>query len=159
MSMLQDTTSEIRKTAHNLMPNVLLRHDLGEALRIYCEHINASNELTITLRLYGDLKQLDKSVELFLYRMSQELIQNIIKHANASQAVVELELRDDTMNIIVEDNGIGFEVNSSYSGFGLQNLQFRVQALQGTLSIESAKEIGTTIIIQFDLNKLSNFSA
>src|SRR5690606_14159518 len=88
MRMLEDTGSEIRKTAHNLMPDVLIRHTLPEALMIFCTHIH--EELPIDLSCEGDFSQLDKATELMLYRMTQELIQNIVKHASATRAAIQL---------------------------------------------------------------------
>ncbi len=154
MRMVDETTTEVRKTAHNLMPDMLTRHSLTEALQIYCEHINTAGGLQLQLKLYGSLSGMDKHIELTLYRIIQELAQNIIKHANATEAVIEVSRAQDMINITVEDNGRGFDPKVNSNGFGLQNLRYRVQALQGDISIESAPGIGTTILIEFDLNKL-----
>jgi signal transduction histidine kinase len=154
MQMLQDTTAEVRKTAHNLMPDILVRHKLSEALRIYCDHINMGNELYVVLQLHGEIDAFDKSIDLLVYRTVQELLQNIVKHAQASHAVVQIIRNGDELHLIVEDNGIGFDVRKQAEGYGLQNLQFRIQALQGSISIESAREVGTTIFIKLDVQKL-----
>ncbi len=155
MHMVEDTTDELRKTVQNLIPGVLLKHSLGEALRIYCSNINATGKLKISLQLYGSLHHLSKDFELMLYRIVQELIQNIIKHAQATQAVVELEHNDGRFSIFVEDNGIGFDTTvPRKGGFGLENLRYRVQALQGYIAVESAKDRGTTVNITFDDEKV-----
>ncbi len=155
MHILQDTSAEVRKTAHNLMPDILIRHKLPEALRIYCENINMANELYVTLQLHGDLESLDKSIDLLLYRTTQELLQNVVKHAQATQAVVQIIRKGNELNLIVEDNGTGFDTQKQGEGYGLQNLKFRIQALHGHISIESAEEIGTTIFIKLDLQQLN----
>ncbi len=152
--MLEDTGSEIRKTAHNLMPDVLVRHRLTEALMIYCENIGADDQLKIDLQFQGDLSTLDKATELLLYRIIQELIQNILKHASATYAVIQLMVHNGQLNLTVEDNGTGFDTNEHNGGFGLQNLRYRVEALQGRLAIMSAKGRSTTIHIEFGLEKL-----
>ncbi len=154
MKMLEETNEEVRKTAHNLMPDVLIKHGLEEALMIYCAHINAGGTLQIDLQFHGELDKLDKGVELFLYRISQELIQNVVKHAHADHAVVQIMQNDSRISITVEDNGIGFDPNTESKGFGLQNLQYRIHALEGILSIMSAKGKSTTIYMEFEMEKL-----
>ncbi len=154
LNMLQDTTSEVRKTAHNLMPDVLSRNSLAEALVLYCDSINTGSALEIDLQLHGNLEGLDKAVELVLYRITQELIQNIVKHAQASYAVIQIRQHEEKLSIMAEDNGTGFDTEEQSGGFGLQNLRYRVQALQGNISIMSAKGRSTTIYIEFELGKL-----
>src|SRR5690606_10316520 len=94
MNMLEDTTDELRKTAHNLMPGILVSHSLAEALRIWCSNVNATGKLQVSLRVTGMDAPLPKDLELTLYRMIQELVQNIIKHARATKAEVDLAHRD-----------------------------------------------------------------
>ncbi len=151
LRMLEDTSDEVRKTAHNLMPSILLKHNLKEALTGYCDQISSSGRLYIRFYARQLPESLPKDFELMVYRTVQELIQNIIKHADASEAVVELEHREKKFNITVEDNGKGFRTDQlDIKGFGLQNIQFKVQALQGTILIESFPGKGTTISISFD---------
>lgn len=156
MRLLNDTATEIRQTAHNLMPDVLIKNSLKDALLMYCTDINASGQLEIDLQFHGHLEEMSKSIELIFYRITQELIQNIIKHAQATQAVIQIIQDNDRLNLIVEDNGIGFEQTANNKGFGLQNLQFRVQALQGYISVTSPKGKGTSVYIEFDLEKLKS---
>ncbi len=155
IKMVKTTTEEVRKTAHNLMPDVLARHNLTEAVRLYCEQVNASGSLHITLSFAG-LANLHKSIELILYRIVQELVQNIIKHARATEAFVEIQQTQDKVFIIVEDNGKGFDTSKNEGGFGIQNLMFRIKSLQGDISIESFPGSGTTINISFDLPVLKS---
>jgi signal transduction histidine kinase/Tfp pilus assembly protein PilF len=150
--MLKDTGAEIRKTAHNLMPDVLVRNSLPEALMIFCTNIH--QQLPTELSCQGDFSQLDKATELMLYRMTQELVQNILKHASATRASIELVVHENKLILTVEDNGTGFDTSRESSGFGLQNLRYRVAALQGNISIISEKNQGTIIHIEFELEKL-----
>ncbi len=156
IDLLNDTSLEVRKTAHNLMPDILTKHKLSEALIIFCENINTGEGPDIELQFHGDIDQLDKSITLTLYRIVQELVQNIIKHANASFAVVQMVQNDEKLSIFVEDNGTGFDVNQRTMGYGLESLRFRVMMLQGEISIESEKGKSTTVYIAFDLEKLRN---
>jgi len=154
MNMLEDATDELRKTAHNLMPGILVSHSLAEALRIWCSNVNATGKLHISLRVTGLDDRLPKDLELMLYRMIQELIQNIIKHACATKAEVDLAHRDGEIHIFVEDDGDGFAKASNNEGFGLQNLRYRVQALQGEIYIDTEEGKGTAVSIRFDDNKI-----
>ncbi len=153
--ILHDIASEVRKTAHNLMPDVLVRHSLEDALGIYCDNINAGNQLEIELQFQGNFDGLDKSVELLLYRITQELVQNVVKHAHATYAAILIRQDGEKLSITVEDNGIGFDTDRKYDGIGLQNLRYRVQALKGEISIMSAPGRNTTVYIEFERERLA----
>lgn len=150
--MLNETATEVRKTAHNLMPDALSKQDLRAALLQYCEN-SSSAVLHINLQ-YDVAKQINKDAELFVYRIVQELVQNIVKHAEASYAVIQLMLHNNSLSITVEDNGIGFDTTLPAKGSGLQNMNKRVETLQGYISISSGQGKGTTVHIEFDFNKL-----
>lgn len=154
MKMLENAADEVRKTAHNLMPDILIKHSFEEALQLYCEQINSGGKLQVDLQIHGAINALPKSVELSLYRVVQELIQNIIKHAGASQAIIQINQQEKVISIMIEDNGTGFRPDGNHSGIGMQNLKSRVQALQGFLSIESAEGAGTTVYMEFEMGKL-----
>jgi signal transduction histidine kinase len=152
--MLQDTAAEVRKTAHNLMPDVLSRHTLPEALRSYCEQINIGAKSQIDLQFYGQLDNLDKPVALSIYRIMQELIHNVIKHAQATHAAIQIRQHAEKLYITVEDNGIGFKQDENTQGIGLRNLKKRIETLDGQITIESEKQMGTIVHIEFSLPKL-----
>ncbi|WP_162903313.1 tetratricopeptide repeat-containing sensor histidine kinase [Taibaiella koreensis] len=152
--MLADTAGEVRKTAHNLMPDALTRQSLREALLLYCEN-NSSSQLQVDLQ-YDVAEACNKAAELFLYRIVQELVQNIVKHARASYAVIQLMLHGGRLSITVEDNGRGFDSDAPGRGAGLPNLKGRVETLQGYISIASRSGKGTTAHIEFDFSKLKN---
>lgn len=152
--LLDDTADEIRQTAHNLMPDTLQRHNLEEALITYCTNVNASGKLEIDIQTNGDLNQFNKSTELILYRIVQELVQNIVKHAEATHAIIQIIQDNNRLNLIVEDNGIGFDTSRATKGTGLKNLEFRVKALRGYISISSATGRSTAVYIEFDIQEL-----
>ena len=159
MHLLDETGREIHETAHNLMPDVLLRHGLPEALRLYCETVNAGNRLQVELQTSGDLQRLDQSFALSLYRIVQELVQNIIKHAHATHALVQVIQRDEVLSILVEDDGSGFDPAQTGGGMGLKNLEYRVYVMQGTLSLQAAPGKGTLACIEFAMDKIKNVFA
>jgi signal transduction histidine kinase len=156
--MIALTADEVRKSAHNLVPDILIRNGLEKALEIYCDRIVEKDTIELILDFQGGPIELSKSSELIIYRMAQELIQNISKHAKASEASLLIKKFNDTLSIIVEDNGIGFEDTKTYNGMGLQNLRYRVQALEGEIFISSGTGRGTTVHVQFNLDKLQQFS-
>jgi signal transduction histidine kinase/Tfp pilus assembly protein PilF len=155
LELVDEATSELRKTAHNLMPEVLLKGGLTEAIRNFCRHIPMEQIPEVEVQTYGEIQRLDLSFELAIYRIVQELVHNIIKHAQASRALVQLNWQDKLFRITIEDNGIGTTVESirKSGGIGLKNIQARVNALEGQMELESTGS-GTTVYIEFDVDQL-----
>lgn len=152
--ILSGTASEVRKTAHNLMPDVLTRQGLKGALLQYCES-NNNSKLHIDLQ-YHVPQPMSKSAELFVYRIVQELVQNVVKHAKASHAVVQVMFYEDYLNIMIEDNGIGFDTTLPFIGMGLHSLRSRTEALHGYISIDSGEGKGTILHVKFSHTQLNN---
>ncbi len=152
--MVDEASLEVRKTAHNLMPNILEKHHLKEALLLYCENMNENDGLQLQLQFDEALPVLDKGIELLLYRIVQELVQNIAKHAQATQAGIYIIKHEDRMAITAEDNGKGFDISVIKKGLGLDNIKYRVNTLKGEIHISSAKGVGTTVHIEFVLDEL-----
>ncbi len=149
--LLDDTISEVRKTAHNLMPELILRHGLVEAIRMYCNNIQQDEGLKMDFQYYGFIGSLDSGFQLAVYRIIQELLQNILKHAHATAVLVQLSRHNDVMDITVEDNGIGFDAGSERKGMGLNSVERRVNELNGRIHINSEIGKGTNIYIEFHL--------
>ncbi|XZF12746.1 tetratricopeptide repeat-containing sensor histidine kinase [Chitinophagaceae bacterium MMS25-I14] len=153
MDMLEETSAEIRKTAHNLMPDMLLSYNLEEALQLFCDNVNTSGRLQLYLQIHETLPVLGQKISLSLYRILQELVHNIVKHADAQIATIQISVQEEVMYITVEDNGHGFDTDSPRDGIGLQNVQSRVDALQGFFSLESSDK-GTVAYIEIYLSRL-----
>ncbi|PZF71986.1 tetratricopeptide repeat-containing sensor histidine kinase [Taibaiella soli] len=149
--MLQEMGKDIRDAAHNLMPGVLLHNSLPEAVRLFCATVNENKSLHIDVQAYGDFQSFSEDFKLFSYRIIQELVQNTIKHANASKMLVQLISDNGLFSITAEDNGRGITDTNHHSGQGLLHLQSRIQSMSGQLSIESFEGKGTTVYIEFDL--------
>src|SRR5690606_41176724 len=105
--------------------------------------------INISFQHYGNDIQLTKSIETVIYRIIQELVNNIIKHANATEALVQLNSYDSNLFITVEDNGIGFQNNKENLGIGLKNISSRIAFLNAQLEEEHHKQ-GTTFHINID---------
>lgn len=152
MECLDDTSKEIRQTAHNLLPNAILNNSLREALIQYCNGL--TNSLDITLQYEEETVDFKNDAKLILFRIFQELLQNIVKHANATKAFIQVRERNGMLKITVEDNGIGFEPNEIKYGLGLNNIKLRVKVLEGSLSIHASKDQGSTFFITFNQHDL-----
>lgn len=152
ISMLDNAVEQVRRISHNLAPPSLHNFDLIEAIQQFCSKQNASNSLNISFQYFGNRLVLKKENETAIYRIIQELLHNIIKHANATEALVQLNNHDDKLIITVEDNGQGFDTDSQENGIGLQNIKSRVNFLKANLDINSSAK-GTTFCIEIDLKK------
>ena len=147
--LIDEAAQEVRRIAHNMVPGVLIRFGLIPAIQTLCETIQQSGKLEVefqALRLKEKLS-LSPTQEAMIYRVVQELLQNILKHAQASEALVQLALHDDTLEITVEDDGKGFDPNKAEGGLGMQSIQSRISFLHGTLSINSQEGQGTSVLM------------
>lgn len=154
MTLLKDATAEIRETAHNLLPVTLHEQGLREAVGAFCQKVN-NHTLDIDFQSFGDPGRYNSHFELMVYRTIQELINNVIRHANASAAVVQLSFTDDMLRITVEDNGKGFNPATveGGKGLGIHSLHTRMQAFQGKVDIDSSSQ-GTSIHVEFKTDTL-----
>jgi len=143
-------TSELRRTAHNLMPDVLLEEGIAQAIYYFCKNVEETTPLNIVFHQYGELPPLLPSFEISLYRMVQELLQNIIKHAQATRAIVQLNYGNDLLSITIEDDGCGMDLAAG-DGMGLKSIRNRARIHNGSMEIQSNKDNGTAIYLEFDL--------
>ncbi|MEX0290568.1 MAG: ATP-binding protein [Flavobacteriaceae bacterium] len=153
INMLDNAVDQVRRISHNLAPPSLHNFDLTEAIKQYCNKVASANPIHIDFQFYGNDLKLEKETETVVYRMVQELVNNAIKHARAKEVLVQINHREYKLDIVVEDDGIGFDASSSATGIGLQNVRSRVNYLKGELDIDSGKG-GSSIRINIDLNKL-----
>ena len=152
ISMLDNAVEQVRRISHNLAPPSLHNFDLIEAIQQFCAKQNASHSINISFQYFGNRLLLKKENETAIYRIIQELLNNIVKHANATEALVQLNNHGNKLIITIEDNGIGFNVNTSNNGIGLQNIKSRINFLKADLDINSSVN-GTSFTIEIDLKK------
>lgn len=151
MRLLEDAATEIRKTAHNLMPEILLQEGLVSATELFCKRVASSNAIEINFVTHGEIQRLPQDQELLLYRTIQELVQNILKHAKATTALVQLVFNGPVLSITVEDNGQGINRGNQRSfGIGLTTITERIHAMKGTIDISGVAGEGTSIYIELD---------
>ena len=145
--------NETRMISHNMMPDVLIDLGLVKALKSLINDINTNVVgLQVTLNVANFNIALTNNTEIQLYRIVQELIQNVIKHSKASNCEIVLSNNKSEITLTFSDNGCGFIVNSIKEGIGLKNIYSRVNSLNGEYLIKSEVSIGTTIIVKLPLS-------
>jgi two-component system NarL family sensor kinase len=110
MDMIDSSIKEMRRVAHNMMPEALVRFGLNTALKDFCNEINQSGALQINYQSIGlENEQVEQTTAVNIYRIVQELINNTLKHAAAKTAIVQVSKKGDSFSITVEDDGKGFD--------------------------------------------------
>jgi two-component system, NarL family, sensor kinase len=150
VKLLDNTIGELRKVAHNLMPEVLIRFGLDEALKEYCSSIQTSSNIAVIYQRFGKERKLSRQAEINIYRIVQELVNNALKHAGAKQIIVQLTKSPGKTSITVEDDGKGFDVKTSRQkkGAGMSNIEYRVNYFKGSFDIVSEPDNGTSVNIE-----------
>jgi PAS domain S-box-containing protein len=152
MQLLEQAAQQVRRTSHNLMPEILLQAGLDRALQRYCTAIS-NQSVHIHYICVGDIGQYPANFELALYRIVQELLTNILKHANASEAMVQISLQEQVLSLTIEDNGTGFDTSTGTEGTGLASVKKRVAAMNGQIEVASSTGKGTSIYLEFDMHQ------
>lgn len=152
LEMIDQACYEIRTISHNLLPPGLEHFGLRSSLQALQNQMNQHAHLKMGLDILGMEEIGNKELELTIYRIVQELINNVVKHARAQNIHLQVVKRQDTIFIMVEDDGQGFEMKKEEkNGIGLSNIQSRVASLNGVFSIDSSLGNGTTIIIELPI--------
>ncbi len=153
--LLDEACVEVRRISHNLSTGMVMSFGLVAALQELCESIDNSNIIKCKLLVYGMDERLEQKTEIGIYRMIQELFNNILKHAKAKQVTVQLNRVEDAINVTVEDDGVGFnlEEKRKSGGMGLGNLETRATQLNGAYHVDSKPGKGTISIIEIPINK------
>ena len=152
LDLLDTSITEMRRVAHNLMPETLMHYGLRTALRDFIKQVEPEGLPIIRCNTFGEDLRFEKEIEITLYRISQELVTNAIKHSDAKQIDIQLFTEKDRICIQVNDNGIGFDPDSSdpsITGKGLKNIRDRVTAFNGRFELISQPGKGTECTIEF----------
>ncbi|MCK4784784.1 MAG: PAS domain S-box protein, partial [Desulfobacteraceae bacterium] len=153
MELVEETTKTIRDVMAELRPSVLDDYGLTAALRWYGKRFSDRTGISIKLQMDEMSSRLTETVESALFRITQEALTNVAKHANASELVLTLQESDGLFRLIIADNGKGFDYTAisksgDRKGWGILNMQERIQVLGGQLLIESEPRKGTSVIIE-----------
>ena len=149
MALVDESCKEVRVISHKMMPNFLLKSGIASDIRSFIEKID-EHTLKIKLETKGFKDQLEFNEEVILYRVIQELINNVIKHANANELYLLLERSASYINVVISDNGIGFnyEDGKNKGGLGLKNIGVRINYLKGQITFSANQPKGTKVHIQ-----------
>lgn len=153
MDMLDSSIKEMRRVAHNMMPEVLVRYGLDTALKDYTAEINKNKLLNVVYQSMGlENSAMEQSDALAVYRIVQELLNNVIKHAGASEVLVQLLRENGKLVVNVEDNGKGFDISltTGSAGMGWNNIRSRAELLKGTIDIHAEPGKGTAVNLEFN---------
>jgi two-component system, NarL family, sensor kinase len=152
LGLLDNSIGELRRVAHNMMPESLVKYGLKDALQDFCYQIDNDKKVKIHFQFFGEEKRVESSIETNVFRIAQELINNSLKHAEASELMVQLILKGERVHLTVQDNGKGFDITQvdETKSSGLRNIRSRVDTFNGRMDIISNPGKGTEVIIEFN---------
>lgn len=147
LDMLDKSISELRRVAHNMMPESLIRYGLRVSLEDFCMAIPGAS-----FQYLGTVERLESHLEVLVYRCGYELINNAFKHSGAKHINVQLIVDESVVALTVQDDGRGFDPEAATSGAGLKNIRTRVSAYNGRMTIHSSPDEGTEISVEIELS-------
>ena len=151
IDLIDKACIELRNISHNMLPTGMEQFGLIQSLQSIIKKINNSSKTNFNLDTYNLNERFNRELELSLYRITLELINNIIKHSGAKNATIQLIKNDDSITLMVVDDGVGFDSNKIKEGMGLHNIKSRVDVFNGKLTIDTQHERGSTFIIEIPI--------
>ncbi len=154
MRNIDDTCKEIRAISHNLVSVKMQSHSFSYLVKKFLNEILVGKMVTLQLNLYpeAELDKLPDELKVELYRIIQELMSNVIKYSKADMVDIQILRADKYLNLMLEDNGVGFDTTEATHGIGLKNIRSRIEALNGSFSIESSPGNWTLVNIEIPLS-------
>ncbi|MGY3214399.1 tetratricopeptide repeat-containing sensor histidine kinase [Mucilaginibacter sp. HD30] len=148
LALVEESCKEVRYISHQMMPNMLLRSGIASDVKSFIEKID-SEKLKVKVEANGFKDKLESNVETVLYRVIQEAVNNVIKHARATFLDIKLDREASGISATITDNGVGFDTAAvdSFHGIGLKNITARVEYLKGTVKYRSAPGAGTSLSV------------
>jgi two-component system, NarL family, sensor kinase len=160
IALVDESCKEVRSVSHNMMPNALLKNSLASAIREFIDKLpvrtgTGGDQKKLQVHLYteGLEERLEANVETVLYRVIQECVNNVIKHANANTLDISIIKDANEITATIEDNGKGFDTSDKekFDGIGLKNIRTRVEYLKGTVDFDSMHGKGTLVALHVPL--------
>ena len=146
INLLDESMREMRRIAHHLMPESLSSSGLKKATADFC-----SSVAHVKFAYFGDDTRFDPKMEVMVYRTMHELVSNALKHSNATYILVQIAIQNDSISLIVQDDGCGFDPSSESKGMGLANIRTRVAAYNGSLMVDSTPNVGTEVNVDISM--------
>lgn len=156
VSLVDESCREVRSVSHNMMPNALMASGLPEALQKFIDRINVQG-MEIQLHTDGLDGSLHSNIKSVLYRIVQECVNNVLKHAQASHLDIAIIKDEDGINATIEDNGVGFDTTglNDFAGIGLKNIMHRISYLKGKVEWNSTPGKGTLVAIYVPIEEIT----
>ena len=156
IDILNGSIKNLREICFNLMPGVLSRGGLNMAISELASKLNKQENFTVKFKKNKEIERMDSDLEIVLYRITQEFINNMIKHSDATELKIELnkDFTTNSISLFLEENGQGFDMtklNKIGENRGYQNLKTKVKAFNGVLTMNSAPSEGTSTFVKFPI--------
>ena len=151
--LLEQATGDVRKISHNMMPGLLTKFGLYEAAEGMLDQLDETEGLSATCEIIGDTKRLSENTEIMLYRIIQEMVNNTLKHADATTISLKMDILPELLKINYSDDGKGFDVEEKLKSksIGLTSVQSRVNFLSGNVNLMSEPGKGTNYSLQIPI--------
>lgn len=146
--LLDEAVGEVRRIAYGMNSLTLSRFGLAKALEDLCDNVRISGKLAVELKLYGLEQRMDRRVEIVIYRIVQELISNVLKHAEAHEISVSVTREAGRISVMISDDGKGFDPSKASGGIGLDNVRSRAASIGATVHVDSTPGHGTTVSVE-----------
>ncbi len=147
--VVQETVQEIRSLSKVLNNDVVLKNGLLKSLQVELDRFNRLDYLKASLKISGDIVPLSSASEIIVFRILQEFLSNVIKHAKASKLFVHLDYKEKTLEISAEDDGVGFDTSQKTDSSGMETMHSRAELLNAEFSIVSQLGKGTSLLIKY----------
>ncbi|MCZ4319373.1 histidine kinase [Aequorivita viscosa] len=147
--LLQDVVQEIRSLSKVLNSDVILKNGLIASLQVELDRFNRLGYLDASLKITGDIIPINSASEIIIFRILQEFLSNVLKHARASKLFVHLDYKDISLNILAKDDGVGFNTSLKTDSSGMETMKSRAQLIDAKYSIKSEIGKGTQLILGY----------
>lgn len=156
LKSLEDSNKDLRNISHQMMPRALKELGVISALNDLLEGSLTYLNINFNIEHFNITERLPEKIEVTIYRIVQELINNIIKHSKATEVTLQLFKANQSIVLIVEDNGIGFSLSKRNKGIGLLNISSRLDMVKGNVNFEPSPKSGTLVTIKIPIANNAN---
>lgn len=156
VNIIGEVINDLSDLSHSMSSEIILNNGIVKALEYEKTQLEKSGLFSIRFTTSGNQVYLDSNTELVLFRIVQEVLNNIVKHAVASYITMHLHYDEFNLSIEINDNGKGFDLNKNMTGTGLQNINKRTLLLNGSLKINSFENTGTEVKIKIPLHEIKS---
>jgi signal transduction histidine kinase len=157
--LINESISGIRSISNNLSPHLIMDFGLAKAVESFCKKVNLVQKIRINFENSIGTKRFDQTIEIVLYRVITELINNTLKHAQASKIDIYLEIIENILQMTYLDDGIGFDkekvLGDETVGMGMKNIVSRLESINGNLRIHSRPGAGFLIVAEIRIDKVN----